>query len=64
VLIEPIETVDTLPIDAGVQHAFAAFAVSALSTGASLKTGILSKVWNVSQGIPDGSLTQYLSDLA
>jgi hypothetical protein len=56
-LIEPIEI---LAVVDGTQQALA----SVLLAGASLKTGIESKVWKVSQGIPEGSFTQYLSDLA
>lgn len=58
--IDPIDTVATELTPVGTQQALA----SALLAGASLKTGIESNVWKVSQGMPDGSLTQYLSDFA
>jgi hypothetical protein len=58
--MDPIDTVATELTADGTQHALAASTAS----DDSLNTGIESKVWNVSQGMPDGSFTQYLSDFA
>jgi hypothetical protein len=50
----------------GMQHASVPAAVApgeAVWLG-SPKTGMVSSVWKVSYAIPEGSFTQYLSDLA
>ena len=47
----------------GMQHAaWSASPVSPVSTAPN--TGMLASVWKVSHAMPDGSVTQYLSDLA